>query len=184
MSSICKLGKLAAAVAAVTLSQAALAADGLDSASLEVGAGDHVQMVRFAVQKDWNVNWFQSNGRHLGGYWDANIAYWRGTAHLGNHGQNQYLWVVGVTPVFRYQNDNKLGWYGEAGIGPSLFSQLYRNAGNRLSTSFEFADHIGVGYVLNNKWDVSARLQHYSNGGIKHPNSGVNWVVLRVARPF
>jgi hypothetical protein len=31
---------------------------------------------------------------------------------------------------------------------------------------------------------VSARIQHYSNGGIKHPNSGVNWIVLRVARPF
>jgi hypothetical protein len=184
MSLIRTLGKLAATMAALTMSHAAFAADALDSASLEAGAGDHVQMVRFAVQKDWNVNWFQSNGRHLGGYWDANIAYWRGTAYQNNHDQNQYLWVVGITPVFRYQNDNKLGLYGEAGIGPSLFSRLYRNAGNRLSTAFEFADHIGVGYVLDNKWDVSARLQHYSNGGIKHPNSGVNWVVLRVARPF
>jgi hypothetical protein len=184
MSLIRKLGKLAAAMAALTMSHVAFAAEGVESASLEVGGGDKVQMLRFAAQKDWNVHWLQSNGRHLGGYWDANIAYWRGTAYKGNDDRNQYLWVFGVTPVFRYQNDSKLGLYGEAGIGPSLFSHLYDNGGNRLSTAFEFADHIGVGYVLDNKWDLSARLQHYSNGGIKHPNSGVNWVVLRVARPF
>lgn len=184
MSSTRKLGKLVAALAALTMSQATFAADWLDTASLEVGGGDKAQMLRVAVQKDWNVHWFQSNGRHLGGYWDANLAFWRGTAYKNNPDQNQYLWVLGLTPVFRYQNDNKLGLYAEAGIGPSFSSHLYNNADNRLSTSFEFADHIGIGYVLDNKWDLSARLQHYSNGGIKHPNSGVNWVVLRVAHPF
>jgi lipid A 3-O-deacylase len=179
-----KLGKLAAAVAALTMSQAALAGDWLDSASLEAGGGDKTQILRLAVQKDWNVNWFQSNGRHLGGYWDANVAYWRGTAYKNNPDRNQNLWVFGVTPVFRYQNDNKLGWYGEAGIGVSVFSELYNNADNRLSTAFEFADHVGVGYVLENKWDLGVRLQHYSNGGIKHPNSGVNLLMLRAVRPF
>jgi hypothetical protein len=184
MVSIRKIGKIAAALAALTMSQASSAQSWLDSASLELGAGDQVQMLRFGVQKDWNAHWLASNGRHLGGYWDANIAYWRGTdfKHMSDHNQN--LAVIGITPVFRYQNDNKLGWYGEAGIGASLFSELYDNAGNHLSTAFEFADHVGVGYVLDNKWDVSARIQHYSNGGIKHPNSGVNWLVLRVARPF
>jgi hypothetical protein len=184
MVSIRKVGKFAAAVAALAASQAAFAQVALDSASLEVGGGDKVQMLRLAVQKDWNVHWLQSNGRHLGGYWDANIAYWRGTEYKSMPDHSQILWVVGITPVFRYQNDNKLGLYGEAGIGASLFSHLYDNATNRLSTAYEFADHIGVGYVLDNKWDLSARIQHYSNGGIKHPNSGVNWFVLRVARPF
>ncbi|GAB3406313.1 acyloxyacyl hydrolase [Massilia solisilvae] len=184
MVSIRKVAKSVAALAALMVSHASFAGDGLDSYSLELGAGDQVGMVRAAVQKDWNVQWFASNGRHLGGYWDANIAFWRGTDYRHVSGQNQNLWVIGVTPVFRYQNDNKLGWYAEGGIGASLFSELYNNAGNRLSTAYEFADHIGVGYVLDNKWDISARIQHYSNGGIKHPNSGVNWAVLRVARPF
>jgi hypothetical protein len=183
MFSIRKIGKIAAALTALTMSQASFAQNWLDSASLELGAGSQVQMLRFGVQKDWNVNWLASNGRHLGGYWDGNIAYWRGTDFKSTN-RNQNLAVIGITPVFRYQNDNKLGWYGEAGIGASLFSELYDNSGNRLSTAYEFADHIGVGYVLDNKWDISARIQHYSNGGIKHPNSGVNWAVLRVARPF
>jgi hypothetical protein len=185
MVSISKVVKFAAAAAALTMSQASFAGDKLlDSASFELGVGDQTEMVRGAVQKDWNVNWLASNGRHLGGYWDANLAFWHGTDYKGMSNHNQNLWVVGITPVFRYQNDSKLGWYGEAGIGASLFSQLYDNADNRLSTAFEFADHIGVGYVLENKWDISGRIQHYSNGGIKHPNSGVNWLVLRVARPF
>jgi lipid A 3-O-deacylase len=185
MVSICKVGKLSAALAALSMALAGLAAaQQLDSSSLELGVGDQVSMARVAVQKDWNVHWLAGNGHHLGGYWDANLAFWHGTDYksMSNHIQN--LWVVGITPVFRYQNDNKLGWYGEGGIGASLASHLYDNAGNRLSTAYEFADHIGVGYVLENKWDISGRIQHYSNGGIKHPNSGVNWLVLRVARPF
>jgi hypothetical protein len=180
------VGKIVAALAALMVSQGSMAQtqSWLDSASLEGGVGDQVFMVRAAVQKDWNVHWLQGNGHHLGGYWDANLAFWHGKNYKNIDGANQNLWVVGITPVFRYQSDSKLGLYGEAGIGASVFSELYDNASNRLSTAYEFADHIGVGYVLDNKWDISARIQHYSNGGIKHPNSGVNWVVLRVAKPF
>jgi lipid A 3-O-deacylase len=183
MVSTKKSGKFLAAVAALFSAHAAFAAPGLvDSASLEVGGGDKVQMVRIAAQKDWNQHWFaSSNGYHLSGYWDANLAQWRGNAYRGVNGQHEDITVIGLTPVFRYERDDKLGLYGEGGIGVSLFSKLYDNADNRLSTAFEFADHIGVGYVLDNKWDLSARIQHYSNGGIKHPNSGVNWFVLRAA---
>jgi hypothetical protein len=185
MVSINKIGKSLAAVAAVFAAQSAFAADGwFDSASFEVGGGEHVQMVRGALQSDWNKNWLPSYGHHISGYWDFNLAQWRGNAYRGVTGDHQNITVIGVTPVFRYERDDKLGWYAEGGIGASLFSQLYDNSGNRLSTAFEFADHIGAGYVLDNKWDVSARIQHYSNGGIKHPNSGVNWFVLKAAYRF
>jgi hypothetical protein len=185
MVSIVKVGTSLAALAVVFTAQPAFAADNwFSSASLEVGGGEHVQMVRGAVQSDWDKNWLPSNGRHISGYWDFNLAQWRGNAYRGVTGDHQDITVIGVTPVFRYERDDKLGWYAEGGIGASLFSQLYDNSGNRLSTAFEFADHIGAGYVLNNKWDVSARIQHYSNGGIKHPNSGVNWFVLKAAYRF
>jgi hypothetical protein len=186
MASTNKIGKFLAAAAAFLSAHAAFAAPGLvDSASLEVGGGDKVQMVRVAAQKDWNQHWLaSSNGYHLSGYWDANLAQWRGNAPNNTSDRHQNITVIGLTPVFRYERDDKLGLYGEGGIGVSLFSELYRNADNRLSTAFEFADHIGVGYVLDNKWDLSARIQHYSNGGIKHPNSGVNWFVLRAAYRF
>lgn len=174
-----------AAVAALAAAQAGHAADGLvDSVSLEAGGGEHVQVVRFSAQKDWNKNWLASSGYHLSGYWDANVAYWRANDWLDVSGNRKNLAVIGITPVFRWEADDKLGFYADAGIGAALFSSVYRNTHRQLSTAYEFADHVGVGYVFANKWEVGARLQHYSNGGIKHPNGGVNLFLLKAAYHF
>ncbi len=170
---------------AATLGQSAQAADKLiDSGSLEIGGGAKVQMVRVAVQSDWSRRWFQSNGWHLGGYWDASLAQWRGNAYRDVDGQHQNITNIGFTPVFRYQRDDLKGWYGEGGIGVNLLSELYNNDANRLSTAFQFGDHIGAGYVFDNQWEVGMKIQHFSNGSIKKPNSGVNFLVLKVSRPF
>lgn len=181
-----KIVKMIAALAAACAGQAAMAADAglVDSVSFETGAGAKVQLVRVAVQSDWDQRWFGGNGYHLGGYWDANLGYWRGNAHRNVAGQRQNLTVAGITPVFRYQRDDKLGWYAEGGIGAAVFSELYNNDDNRLSTAFQFADHIGGGYVFSKQWDIGAKLQHYSNGGIKHPNSGVNLFVVKATYRF
>ena len=171
-----------AALAALSVAQAGQAAAGLmDSASIEAGGGEHVQVLRLAAQKDWNKDWFATGGYHLNGYWDANIAYWRANQWLDQPGNRKNLAVVGLTPVFRWESADKLGLYADAGIGLSLFSSVYRNTHRQLSTAFEFADHVGVGYVFANKWEIGARLQHYSNGGIKHPNGGVNLFTLKAA---
>ena len=170
------------ALAALSVAQAGHAADGLmDSASVEAGGGEHVQVLRLAAQKDWNKDWFATGGYHLNGYWDANIAYWRANQWLDQPGSRKNLAVVGLTPVFRWESADKLGLYADAGIGLSLFSSVYRNTHRQLSTAFEFADHVGVCYVFANKWEIGARLQHYSNGGIKHPNGGVNLFMLKAA---
>ncbi|MBC7452359.1 MAG: acyloxyacyl hydrolase [Massilia sp.] len=152
-----------------------------DSASVEFGTGKKVQMLRVSAQKNWERTWFESNGTHLSGYWDANLAQWRGNAFEEQSGRHQNITVLGLTPVFRFERFDKKGWYGEGGIGLTLLSKLYDNAGNRLSTHFQFADHIGAGYVFDNKWELGAKIQHYSNGGYKHPNSGVNWLVVKAA---
>ncbi|MET0858876.1 MAG: acyloxyacyl hydrolase [Telluria sp.] len=155
-----------------------------DSAAVEIGGGAKVQMIRFSAQKNWQNSWFASNGYHLSGYWDANLAQWRGNAHQNVPGQHQNITVAGLTPVFRYERADKRGWFAEGGIGISLFSELYNNDDNRLSTAFQFADHIGAGYVFDNKWELGARIQHYSNGGIKKPNSGVNFFLVKAAYRF
>lgn len=174
-----------AAMAAVLAAHPGFAADRqVDSAAFEVGTGSKVQMVRFSAQSDWSQRWFASNGTHLSGYWDTNLAQWRGNAYQNKPGQKQNITVIGVTPVFRFENDDKKGWYGEGGIGVSLLSKLYDNDDNRLSTHFQFADHIGAGYVFDNHWEVGMKIQHYSNGGYKKPNSGVNWLVAKASYHF
>jgi len=171
--------------ASFTVSQSAQADDQLiDRASFEIGGGKKVQMVRFGVQSDWSRRWFQSNGYHLGGYWDASIAQWRGTAYRDVRGQHQNITNIGFTPVFRYQRDDLKGWYGEGGIGVNLLSELYNNDGNRLSTAFQFGDHIGAGYVFDNQWEVGMKIQHFSNASIKKPNSGANFLQLKISRRF
>jgi lipid A 3-O-deacylase len=173
------------ALAALLALQPAFAADTMaDSAAVEIGAGSKVQMLRISAQENWQRSWFESNGTHLSGYWDANLAQWRGNAYQNRSGEHENITVANLTPVFRFERADKKGWYGEGGIGVSWFSKLYDNDDNRLSTHFQFGDHIGAGYVFDNKWELGAKIQHYSNGGYKKPNSGVNWLVLKVARHF
>jgi len=172
--------------AALFMAGPAFGADGglIDSASFDFGSGKHVRLARIGLQSNWDAQWFASNGRHLGGYWDLSAAYWRGSAYRNVPGQRQNLAVVGITPVLRYGRDDRLGWYAEAGIGANLFSDLYRNADDRLSTAFQFGDHLGIGYVTANKWDLGLKFQHYSNASIKRPNTGVNFIVASARYNF
>lgn len=160
------------------------AAIDVKGASVEVGGGDEVRMARVGVHADLARRWFQSNGTHVGAYWDAALFHWKGNAYQGVYGRRQSLTGIGLTPVFRFQSDDLTGWYAEGGIGVNLISGLYYNNGDRLSTSFQFNDQLGAGYVFKNGWDVGVKFEHFSNGGIKKPNSGVNFILLRVARQF
>ena len=173
------------ALGALLALQPVFAADlGIDAAAVEFGTGAKVQMIRVSIQDNWKRSWFESNGTHLAGYSEYNLAQWRGNADRNVPGDHQNITVIGTTPVFRFERTDKRGLYGEIGVGMALFSQLYNNDDNRLSTAFQFADHLGAGYVFDNKWELAAKLQHYSNGAIKKPNSGVNWFVVKVSRHF
>lgn len=189
MSFTSKIRKPLVTLAMIFTVQPTLAAERLverlvDSASFDFGTGSKIRMARFAVQADWDRRWFASNGRHLSGYWEASAAYWRGTAYKNQPHAHQHIGVLGFTPVFRYRRDDKLGWYAEGGVGVHLMSETYNNNDDRLSTAFQFGDHVGIGYVTANRWDLGLKLQHFSNGSIKKPNSGVNFLVASVKYRF
>jgi lipid A 3-O-deacylase len=179
-----RLASAAALLIAASLTQAhAASAYGVDGMSLEGGTGNSSQFARVGAQWDWNKAWWQSNGTHINGYWDLSLSEFRMNRYQ-NRAQSKNLTDVGFTPVFRFEADSKKGLYAEGGVGLNLMSHLYDNAGRRFSTAFEFGDHIGAGYVFSNGLDLGIRLQHFSNGGIKEPNSGANFAVLRVAYRF
>ncbi|MYM29627.1 Lipid A 3-O-deacylase (PagL) [Duganella sacchari] len=174
-----------AVAAALVVAQSAYADDKLiDSVSIDYGTAAKVRMERLSVAKDWNVQWFQSNGTHLSGYWEASVGFWQQKQYMNISGNDKNLWDIGFTPVFRFQNDNKKGMYYEGGIGVHRLSDLYNNDTYRLSTLFQFGDHIGVGYVFDNKWEVGAKVQHFSNGGYKKPNTGINYIEVKAAYHF
>jgi hypothetical protein len=177
-----KLFPALAATVVMTLSLPAGAA--VDGVSAEYATGIKVRTARLAMQSRWEQRWLARNGWHLGGYWDFELAQWRARAYQNVGGQHQSLTDIGVTPVFRWQADDAKRWYLEGGIGAHLLSQLYDNDSRKLSTSFQFGDHVGAGYVFDNGWDVGMKFQHFSNGGIKEPNAGINFVVFKLGRKF
>lgn len=176
--------KWKAIAAAVALSAVQMSAHAVDSMSVEYATGSNVRMVRLGAQWDWSQRWFASNGNHIGGYWDLSLAQWRGDKYRNIEGQHQNITSIGITPVFRWQQDSKKGFYAEAGIGAHLMSETYNNSGNGIATAFTFGDHVGLGYVFNNGLDLGLKYQHFSNGGIKKPNNGANFTVLRAAYRF
>ena len=167
-------------VAGLLISSITYAADGMpDSVSLEYGTGNDTRVARAGVQWDWDKTWFDSNGTHLGGYWDLSLAELQGRAWDGVNGRDHNVTDVGITPVFRFESNSKTGLYGELGVGANLMSPVYDNNHRRFSTAFEFGDHVGIGYQMQN-WSFGVKLQHFSNGGIKHPNPGANFAVFGV----
>lgn len=180
-----KTKKLFAVAAAALVAQSAFAFD-VNSAYAEVGSANKLKMVRLGATQDFKPewSWFNSNGTHVTGYWDASVGVWEAKEWEGVPDNKKHLYDIGITPVFRFENTNKKGFYVEGGIGAHLLSGLYHNAHKRLSTAFEFGDHLAVGYVFDNNWDVALKGQHFSNGGIKEPNSGVNVILLKVAHRY
>lgn len=172
---------MAAAVVCATLASGAASA--IDGVALELGRGDGTDMARIAVQSDWQKQWFRGSNWHLGGYWDLGIGQWhRGSVAPGQH---EDITEIGLTPVFRLQQNDRRGLYGEAAIGFHVLSRT-SIGDKRFSTAFQFGDHLGVGYRFGAKgaYDVSYRFQHLSNGGIKSPNNGINFNQIRLQYHF
>lgn len=155
-----------------------------DSISLEFGGGNKTKMARLGVQWNWDRQWWRSNGTHLGGYWDLSFAHWRGERFQNTPNARQSLNAIGITPVLRLQNDNRKGLYAEIGIGMHLLSEHYDNNGRQFSTSFQFGDHVGFGYVFANNVELGMKLQHFSNASIKKPNDGVNFISIGLRYPI
>lgn len=129
------------------------------------------------AEPDWGV---------VTGYWEVSFGRWSTRGADGGHAT---AWVtqVGVTPVLRLQpRRGPDGWFVEAGIGMNLMTPVYRSRHKRFSTKFNFGDHLAVGrqFGPRREHELSLRFQHFSNGGIEHPNPGENFLQLRYLRRF
>jgi hypothetical protein len=159
----------------------------VDSVSLEFGRGsEQTDLWRIGFQK-WDRRWFVDRPWTLGAYWDVQFGRWQGPLERGQRAENE-VWDIGVTPVFRLERAQRavLAPYAEAAIGFHLLSDLRINYRRAFSTNFQYGDHIGVGTRFGERYryDLSVRLQHLSNGGLAHPNPGINFLQLRVAYHF
>lgn len=175
--------RLAAAAAGLIAVLASAPAAAIDGFAVEYGRGEGVDMGRVALQWDWTSPLLKLTDWQVGGYWDAALGQW----HKGNvaPGQNEDITEIGLTPVFRLEGTSRVGPYLEAAIGFHLLSHT-QIGDKRMSTAFQFGDHLGFGYRFGAKsaFDLGYRFQHLSNASIKRPNPGINFHQIRLQYRF
>jgi len=93
------------------------------------------------------------------------------------------------------------GWEGDYGsgfaavgeglkFGDKLFAKLdislcfITHTTKHLSTHYQFKDRVRVGYKFDNNYSFTIGFVHFSNGGIKKPNTGENFFILGLIKNF
>ena len=118
-------------------------------------------------------------------YWDIFVSQWRA---LRTEGVEERSYTqVGVIANWRYFfNRGDSPWFVEAGIGGTVMDRLYRTSDREFSTAFQFTEQFGIGrsFGVQGEQELSLRVQHFSNGGIKAPNPGETFVRVRYLHRF
>jgi len=118
-------------------------------------------------------------------YWDVFLSQWSAPG-LNNDGRRSYT-QIGAIYTLRYRfGDGGSPWFAEGGVGATLMDRIYRTPDRSFSTAFQFTEVLGIGRSFGEKGahEVSLRVQHFSNAGIKKPNPGETFLRLRYAYRF
>lgn len=132
----------------------------------------------------WPWSWRRELGRaEATGLTEAFLSHWSGRIPEGRHALTQ----VGVLPLVRLRPDaGRSDWFLEGGIGLSVMDHAYHTTTKRFGSTFNFVDVVGVGRSLgpDRRRELGLRFMHVSNGHIKEPNPGENFLQLRYAVKF
>lgn len=133
------------------------------------------QGLKLAIQyhTDWSKK--KSDKWHL--YFESSIHKWEHVA-FNNTDINYGL---SISPIFQYPIGywkNKQ-FYIEVGVGISFLDDT-TFAGKNISTHYQFEDRIGVSMRFDKfkNSQIALRYFHYSNGGFKKPNPGLDFLTL------
>lgn len=170
------MNKILTLAAAAALGLSSLAAQAVDFSAAVGRSGESTNVYRLGAQWNWDRSWMQSDVGRLTGYWDAGYTYWDGDKAASNHS-------LSFTPVFVYEFAGEtVKPYLEAGIGVAFFDSTELEK-HDLGSSFQFEDRLGAGLRFSGQ-EIGIRAMHYSNGGIKEPNDGVETYTLHYRLSF
>jgi lipid A 3-O-deacylase len=160
---------------------AAASAHAQNTFGIQFGPGvadNDVKKLDLGLVWDPHLTWWHFGGFHFTLVGEAHVAYWKlddPNAIYAN------TWEFGVTPVFRIIKDT--GWFKpffEAGIGVRLISHVRQTPFRTMSSSFQFADMVGIGaqFGEHSNYQAGLRLQHISNADIKQPDPGLTFTQI------
>jgi lipid A 3-O-deacylase len=132
----------------------------------------------------WPWAWKSSLGRaEVSAITEAYVSHWD-TPGLDSR---RSFTQIGLVPLFRLHSEQgRSPWFAEAGIGLSTTDRHFETLDKHFTTNFNFVDVIGVGRVFGQarQQEFGVRIQHVSNAGIRVPNPGQNFLLLRYASSF
>jgi lipid A 3-O-deacylase len=131
----------------------------------------------------WNGSWRRSwLGTQATGAIDAQLSHWEWDRFGGGRGSSN---VLGVVPLLRLTFDEgRSPWFFEGGIGFTIADRKYNTPDKQFATSYNFHDVLAIGRTIGNANELSVRVTHTSNAGIKHPNPGENFLQVRWGAKF
>lgn len=152
-----------------------------DAFFLQVGKAGHTEAVTGGLLWDWRE--WRVFSSVISGYWEVSLGRWQASDNLDSHASHAWSTEFGLTPVFRHRFEDS-GLFVEAGIGAHLVTPIYGSGDKRFSTRFNFGDHLGLGWAFGAQraHELALRYQHFSNGSIKKPNPGEDFLQFRYSR--
>ena len=149
------------------------------------GVADHdVKKADLGIVWEPGWQWWEIGGYHFTVIGEGHVGWWDTQEKPASHAN---IWEFGFTPVFRLvKSSGYIRPFFEAGIGVRLLSHVDETPNRSLSSSFQFADMVGVGaqFGAHQNYQMGLRFQHLSNAGIRHPNPGINFSQIYVQYNF
>jgi lipid A 3-O-deacylase len=154
-----------------------------DRMSTEIGGGEHFSVGKVAAQWDWNDDLLTVFGWSVSSYWQLEFSKWQSQQDSSQYGANL---TAGVIPMFRFTGDKAYYQpYVDVGVGVSVFTDS-RIGESEFGSNFQFTDVFGIGinFGKRNQWGLGYKFQHYSNGSVRAPNSGINFNLLNLTYKY
>jgi lipid A 3-O-deacylase len=134
------------------------------------------QLFRVAWRTDLPWSWYESKTGKFSSGLTVGGGFW--------HGDSRNTGELFITPELRYEwtpAEEGLQWFVEVGMGGHVFSRTDYAKRGPFSTAFQFGEQLGAGVRFGEQGaqDLTLLYQHHSNGDIKTPNYGADFIVLR-----
>jgi lipid A 3-O-deacylase len=153
-----------------------------DAFFFQRGTGEEVEAFTIGVMRHLPVSWL---GERANLYGELSLSRWEARPHAPS--DTGTLVQLGLKPVLRYVLINgSVPTFAEFGIGLTVTSEPYRKSERRFSSTFNFGDHLAIGWAFGarREHELVLRVEHFSNGNIKLPNPGENFREVRYVHWF
>lgn len=140
--------------------------------------GESESTFRVGVNKDWDMQFWNSSVGYFSGYWSLGYTYWE----KGKYGKDVSSLALSPVLTYNFHTESGIEPFIELGVGIAGFSKT-KVGDQNLGSAFSFEDRIGFGAHMGNH-TLGARVIHYSNAGIKSPNDGIESYSLYYSYKF